>query len=176
MTELLAHYTSSFFIAAILLVGLNNFIVGKTAVWSIGHIGFFGLGQMVLAMLVLKVKIGIFYAVLTSLLSGLVIAMLVGAITLRLGDDFFIIFSVGFCELVRSLNVSFLGPSGAIGLPHPKYGSWAISGDFAFIALFMIPFLAICLIIAALMKKRPIARYFALLRRSKEVAKLLALT
>src|SRR5438045_2002125 len=111
---LLAQLTTDLILYSLLVLSLN-FIVGKTSVWSVGHLAFFGIGAVLAAAILKSVHsptVAFALSVLAAAgLSG-VLSFVIGVATFRLRQDFFVIFSVAFSELVLASSITLTGPAG----------------------------------------------------------------
>ena len=140
-----------FCIWAILSVSLN-LVVGYTGLLSVGHIGFFGIGAYVMAILTSDTSYELlrteaipqfglpFFAALPIcvLLAG-VAAIVVGVVFNRFRDDIFVLVSFGFAIISFNVFLSWRALTrGAYGIPdvaRPKIGSWEINGELEFMLL-----------------------------------------
>ena len=124
MTEYLIALATIVGIQILLTLGLN-FHYGITGLVNFGHVAFYALGAYASALLTLAgvpflvaMGAGVGVAVLASLL--------LGTATLRLGEDYFAILTLGFSEFVRLLllNARELtrGALGIPGVPRPWRG------------------------------------------------------
>src|SRR5205823_1301317 len=90
-------------IYAILTLSLN-LLVGYTGIPSFAHGAFFGVGAYVVALLLLKLNMPWFAAVLIAVVVTGLIAALVGLPALRLGGDYFFL----ACFAIIFITVSIL--------------------------------------------------------------------
>src|ERR1051325_5399172 len=100
--ELLGSITANFILYTLLLLSLNNFIVGKTSLLPVGHLAFFGIGAITIGILVSDCGLSPWLALVIALLVGILVSLVVGLTTLRLDSDYFILLSIALCEIVRS--------------------------------------------------------------------------
>lgn len=174
--ELIASYLALYIIYSLLIISLNNFIVGKTYIWSIGHLAFFGIGAFCTGILIHDFHLSGWIALIISGTIGIVISFLIGLTTLKLKGDYFIILSIGISELVRALILQLKGPSGMTGIVRPRLFNFSLENDWIFIGSVLIPFLIIIIIIARRFSKSPIERICALIRYNEDAAKLLGVS
>jgi branched-chain amino acid transport system permease protein len=174
--ELLASITANFILYTLLILSLNNFIVGKTSIWSIGHMAFFGIGALTSGMLIIDWNISAWIALVVSLLFGLLISLVIGLTTRRLAQDYFIILSIGVCEMVRVVSINLKGPSGITGIPRPKLLGISLENDWIFIALILLPIFVAIIFLAIRFSNSPLERICSLVRQNEEVAKLLKIS
>lgn len=127
-------------IFAILVSGLN-LVMGYSGLLSLGHHAFFGLGAYGAAL-----SSGLGLPLLLSVAAGAALAMLaaglIGSILLKLRSAFFVIATIAFAEILRSVTVNWIdvtnGPMGITGVaplrlfgldlstPHRAY--WLVAG------------------------------------------------
>ena len=118
MLFLIGKILSEIILAFVLILSLNIIILARTGLWSIGHIGFFGLG-MLLSGLAMNVGVNPWLAGAMGLAGSAGSAALVGVASLRLKDDYFLILSIGFVYIVHATNLSLSSINGFSGLPRP---------------------------------------------------------
>ena len=154
---------SVFAIWAVLAVSLN-LVLGFTGLLSVGHIGFFGIGAYVTAVLTsdpayeqLRTEAiptfgWPFFAALpvSVILAGLV-ALVVGVVFNRFRDDIYVLVSFGFAIIAFNVFLNARSVTrGAFGIheiPRPQIGSWVIDGDLEFLLLALF-FLALVMLAA----------------------------
>lgn len=154
------------FVIAVGLIGSLNFIVGKMRIWSIGHIGFFAIGEVAVGYAT-KTQSSVVIFLLLGLLISSGIASVLGLITFRLSDDFFVILSVGFLALVYGASYSLLGPQGISGIE--RIGSVQI-GSTLYLFLTLVPATCGILLVARGFSRSPLERVAGLMRASDEAA------
>lgn len=92
---------------------------GPTGYISLAPAAFFGMGIYTAAVLGLKLPLGM--VILIAGLGSFCLALLVGALTLRLKGIYFVIFTVGLVELIKNLmlwyEVTFTGTRGRFVMP-----------------------------------------------------------
>lgn len=102
------------------LAGSWNLMTGITGYLSFGHVVFFGVGAYGAAILIKKIGLPWGLAVLGGGLAALVLALIIGAICLRLRGHYFSIATFGLNEVTR-VAVLLATPltNGAVGLSLP---------------------------------------------------------
>ncbi|MCE2464882.1 MAG: branched-chain amino acid ABC transporter permease [Dehalococcoidia bacterium] len=171
-----------FAIWAILAVSLN-LVVGFTGLLSIGHVGFFGTGAYVMAVLSSTAtydqphSVGIptfglpFFAALpvSALLAGLV-ALMVGIAFNRFRDDIYVLVSFGFTIIAFNvfLNWSSLtrGPFGIHEIPRPEIGGMVFDGELEFLLL-ALAFLALIVLVSWLLVSSSFGRVLTAIREDE---------
>ena len=105
------------------IISLNVFVVGKTGFWAVGHLASFGIGVLVAGILGQQFALGenslVWFAGLLAAIIGGVLALVPVVATFRLRGDYFILVSIGICEVVRVSVESFTGPGGLSNVPRP---------------------------------------------------------
>lgn len=114
-----------FYIEGILiLAGINllavlglSLLTGFTGLFSFGHAGFMAIGAYTSALCTMKLGINFYLAVIIGALVAAIGSLIIGALTLNLKGDYFIIATLGFGEAIRLIldNVQLVG--GARGMP-----------------------------------------------------------
>jgi branched-chain amino acid transport system permease protein len=125
-------------IYAILTLSLN-LLVGYTGIPSFAHGAFFGVGAYVVALLMLKLSVPWFAAVLIAVVVTGLIAALVGLPALRLGGDYFFL----ACFAIIFITVSILfnwrdvtnGAYGLLGIPRPSFFGERVGSGLPFLLL-----------------------------------------
>ncbi len=123
------HIINQSLIYVILAVSLN-LINGITGQFSLGHMGFAGVGAYVsgtISTLVFKINpstpggMAIFiFAIVAGGLAAAVVGFLIGFPSLRLKGDYLAIVTLGFGEIIRTVfnNIDYVGgPRGLLGIP-----------------------------------------------------------
>lgn len=174
--EVLASITANLIIYTLLLTGLNNFVVGKTNIWPVGHMAFFGIGAMVSGVLIADWNISAGFALVSGILAALVVSVLVGLTTLRLAGDYFIILSIGLCELVRAINVALKGPAGISGIRRPLLHGISLENDWTFIFVVLLPIFLLAVFLARRFFDSSLERICRLVRQDETAAKLLGIS
>lgn len=137
--QYILHVTVLVGIYAILAASLN-LIVGYSGSLSIAHAVFYGVGAYTAALMALKLDSPFLVNLLCAMVVSGSIGAVVGAPSLRIRDDYFVIATLAFQVIAFSiLNnwVSFTGgPMGLPGIPHPQVFGWTVNshGDYLLLA------------------------------------------
>jgi branched-chain amino acid transport system permease protein len=141
----------------ILAVSLN-LLTGYTGQVSLGHAAFYGIGAYTSALLALKFNLSF---PVTALAGGLLAAffgLLLGLPTLRLNGTYLSIVTLGFCEIMRLIELNWMGltrgPMGLIGIPFPKIFGWTVDNDAEYFYLILILVVITIVTINNLIKSR----------------------
>jgi branched-chain amino acid transport system permease protein len=103
-------------ITAILLA--LSFIVGRIGIWSVGHLAFFTLGQLLFATAATRWDLGLAASIAVVILGATAVASAVGAATFRLETDYFVVLSLALAWCVDAVTLLAFGARGAT-LPRP---------------------------------------------------------
>jgi branched-chain amino acid transport system permease protein len=171
--ELLASITANLLIYTMLLVSLNNFVVGKTSILPVGHTAFFGVGAFATGMLIADYHVPGWPALALAVLCGALICWAVGVTALRLAGDYFILLSISLCELVRAASIAIKGPSGYTGVARPMLFGLSLESTWALNGLVLVPAFAAVLLLARRFNSSPLERICVLTRQHEAAARLL---
>ncbi|MCE5256660.1 MAG: branched-chain amino acid ABC transporter permease [Spirochaetaceae bacterium] len=133
----------------VILAASLNLINGITGQFSLGHMGFAGIGAYVsgtLTTLIFKLNPSIpgsYLLFIVAILAGGLVAALVGFLigfpSLRLKGDYLAIVTLGFGEIIRTVfnNIEYVGgPRGLLGIP--KFSNFTV--------IFIVTFLSVAVI------------------------------
>jgi branched-chain amino acid transport system permease protein len=137
---------------AMLALGLN-IMVGYTGLLNLGFIGFFGVGAYVYAILAspqFNIHLPFWVLLPIALAAVLIVALIIGATTLRLRGDYLAIVTLGFAEILRILfnnldrpvNITG-GTNGIVSVDPFRIGSLVITGDKPYYYI-LVGFCALC--------------------------------
>ena len=144
-----------------------NLVIGYTGLLSIAHVGFFGFGAYVVAILTYDpppeltrltggdefpiVAMNFFAALLIAILIGGLVAFLLGITFSRFRDDFYALATLGFAVIAHGIFTSARyftrGPFGINFIPAPSLGFWTFNDRWEYLTLVMI-FLGLIALIA----------------------------
>ena len=109
-----------------------NVIYGYAGLLSFAQVGFWGLGGYTAAIVATRLGLDPWTGIVLGALLSAAVAVVLGAIALRLSNHAFVIVSIAFTLLLQLLSQEWVavtnGPMGIPGLPIPVigFGSWAI--------------------------------------------------
>jgi len=130
--------TTTVTLYAILSVSLN-IVVGYTGQPHLGQAAFFGLGAYVAAALAVRHGVSFWLCLPASVATGLVAGLVLGAISLRLREDFLAVTTIGlnFVAIVFFEKIPFFGGSmGIYAIPLPSLAGHQFTPlDFALAAI-----------------------------------------
>ena len=107
---------------AMLGMGLN-ILIGYTGLVSLGHAGFYAIGAYTCALLMTKLSINFWIAIILAGIFTAFIGFLLGLPSLRLSGSYLSIVTLGFCEIVNMILKQWEsvtnGNYGVRGIPKP---------------------------------------------------------
>jgi branched-chain amino acid transport system permease protein len=101
-----------------------DLLLGRTGYFSLGHIGFFGIGAYVVALVHQQVKVPFLAGMVVAALATGLCGLGIGLVSLRLRGPYFVIVTLGFTQIIRLVIVNWVdvtqGPMGIAGIPKPS--------------------------------------------------------
>jgi branched-chain amino acid transport system permease protein len=173
--ELLAQIVATLLIYACLALSLN-FVMGKTSVWSVGHMAYFGIGALIAASVGFAGPLSLVSGVLLAALCGGILGLFVGLSTMRLRQDYFVILSIALSELILSLSISWKGPAGFDRLTRPNLPALSLQNDWVFIGFILVPFTLMLAGFFARFSASPLEKVCALIRTNESLARVLKIS
>jgi branched-chain amino acid transport system permease protein len=157
--QFLIHILVMVFFFAILASSLN-LTVGFVGELSLGHAAFLGIGAYTSAILATDYGVPPLVCILIAGVMAALFGLLIGAITLQLEGDFFVLITLAFAEIMRVVASNWIevtrGPLGFSNIPAPKL---AIAGhvildfssrtQFYYLALLLLCVTILCVAIFA---------------------------
>lgn len=151
------------------IISFNVFVVGKTGYWAVGHLASFGIGTLIAGILGQYFSIMgpslVWCAGLVGILAGGILSIIPAFATFRLRGDYFILVSIGICELTRVIMEAITGPGGLSNVPRP-YG---IQSDIGVLSASLI-LLIIAIIFSYTFQHHRLEILFSLTRSREELA------
>ena len=175
--QIVGHITAHLIIYSALVLSLS-FSVSKVNIWSVGHLGFFGVGSVCAGALLGEQPTLYTFPCLIFLAAtaGALLSALLGLATLRLRQDFFVILSLAFSEVVLGISLSWKGPAGFNNLVRPSVLGINLENDWVFIGLVLVPvFIAMSVAFVRFSRLR-IDRICALIQTNEELAMVLGIS
>lgn len=122
-----------------MLASSLNLVAGYTGILSIGHAAFYGIGAYTAALMSLYFQTPFVVNILCGAFSCAFLGILVGALTLRLRNDDFVIASFAFQIITFNILNNWLdvtgGPMGLAGIPLPTVFGFTVESRPGFVAL-----------------------------------------
>ena len=172
----LSSYLANFLIYTILVISLNNFVLAKTSIWSVGHIAFWGAGAFLTGWFMHQRHLDPIVSALASVLLVTDLGILVAVIAVKLRNDYFVILSLVLVEIVRVITLQVGGPDGYNNLKRPALLGIPLANDWVFILVILVPSFAMATFFADRSKHRPIERISQFVRQDMEVANLFGIS
>jgi len=123
----------------IILSSSLNLIAGYTGLISIAHASFYAIGAYVVALMALKLDTPFILNVPCAILLAASLGFIIGAPSLRIRDDYFVIVTFGFQILtftvLKNWNSLTRGALGLPGIPQPVVFGLKISSLISFLIL-----------------------------------------
>ncbi len=138
MEAYIAHLLIIIGIFAILTMG-QNIILGYTGLFGIAQAGFYGIGAYTSALMVLKLGLPFWLAIIGAGIMAGLIGWLLGLCTMRLGGDYFCIATLGFVVIMRQVLLNWesltRGAFGLTGIPRPELFGFSFDSRLAYCCL-----------------------------------------
>lgn len=123
--------TNKYYIHILISVGLYsilalslNLVTGYAGQLSFCHVAFYGIGAYTGGLLMLRLGVSFWLAILAGALMAAFFGLILGLPTLRLRGDYLAIVTLGFGEIVRLVLINSTeltrGPLGLPGIPSPN--------------------------------------------------------
>lgn len=161
------------YIWAIAVYGMN-IILGYTGQLSLAHAGFFGIGAYTVALLMLRMDLSFWLAMLVACVLNLIVGYLVGIVSLRTKGHYFAIFTMAVGVIIHlvidKLDSLTNGQVGLINIPPPNpIGPISFNNGIAKYYL-VLTFLFAAVYVAYSIKHSIIGRTLMAIRNSEELA------
>ncbi len=133
---------SEMLIFAIFAMGYD-IVFGYTGLPSFGHAIFFGTGAYTTGLLLIKVQVPLFPALLGGCFVGLVVALVVGFLAIRTKGVYFVMVTIAFCQSIFLIGAKWTGltggENGLHGVPRPSLGPLRLESEthFYYFVLFL---------------------------------------
>ena len=128
-----------------------DLLLGYAGLPSLGHAAFYGVGAYACALLALRQVDGLFPLLLVGGVAAAIVAIPIGALSLRTSGVYFLMLTLAFAQMLWGLAVNWVsltrGTDGLIGIPRPTL----VGLDALEISLYERgAFFVLCLVIAVL--------------------------
>lgn len=147
---------------------------GLTNQCSLGHAVFFGGGAYGVALSILHLKVSILPSIFFSLGAGLILAVVMGLISVRLSEAYFVIITAIFFAVFHLLAMDLTGLTGgddglSLQLPFISLGPATLSLYHPMVNYyFVLVFLAVSYLILSRMARSPMGRIFVSIRENEK--------
>ena len=186
-------YLGSVFILALLpLLGMGDFILhiliitllyafmgqawnilgGFCGQFSVGHTAFFGVGAYGMTILFNHFHINPYWGIPAGIFVSILLALLIGFISLQLQGIFFSLATVALVEILRTLTLYFRDITfGSLGMTLPN--SFALKKiEYYYLVMGMVVF---CYLVAALLRKSKYGTFMVAIRENEDRARSLGI-
>jgi branched-chain amino acid transport system permease protein len=100
---------SVLFFLAIIQGQAWNVVGGYAGQYSVGHAAYFGIGAYTTMMLLEVAKVPPWWGIWAAVLSGVILALVVGSITFRLRGPYFVLASIAVAEIMKLATLYYKG-------------------------------------------------------------------
>ncbi|HMO17791.1 MAG TPA: branched-chain amino acid ABC transporter permease [Oligoflexia bacterium] len=133
-----------YIIHLIILVGLYlilaqsyNLTFGLGRLLNLAHIASYAIGAYATAILITDYSMSFFLALVSGMLLSTLFALIIGAVSLRLDDDYFAIGTLSFSFVISAILINFKsltrGVLGIPGIPRPEFDSGGVADNSQFL-------------------------------------------
>jgi branched-chain amino acid transport system permease protein len=134
----LFHILTMISIYAVLGLSLN-LVLGFGGMLSLCHAAFYGIGAYTFSLLMMDAGFSFLAALPIAVLASGLAALLIGAVTLRLRGDFFVLSTLGFQTIIFVVLYNWVdftrGPYGIPGIPRPEILGFSFNAPWAMFLL-----------------------------------------
>lgn len=138
-----------------------NLVFGLGLLFNLSHVASYALGAYTTALLSVDYTLPWYLTLPASMLIAGLFALLIGAISIRLTNDYFAIGTLAFSSVVSALLINWKsitrGVLGIPGIPRPEISSFDLYTNTNF-ALFSWSLAILCLVVFYLIFRSPLAR------------------
>lgn len=153
-----------------------NLLIGYAGLLSLAHAAFYGIGAYASTLLMVRLGLNFFPALLIGLLISGSLALLIAYPSLRLKGDYFVLASLGFQIIVFSILYNWIGltrgPYGIPGIPRPTIFGFEFNSLISYFFLTAVVFILIFLLSLHLCQS-PFGRALKSLREDEIAAKVM---
>ncbi len=141
----------------IILTVSANLIVGLANLLSLGQAAFYGIGAYITTWALMVLGLPLIPSLLLAVVITAILGFIIGIISLRLKDDYFILATLGFQIIIYTVLYNWIsvtrGPYGIPGIPSPElFGTITIEGILPFFILSTVLALLVILIFSNLIR------------------------
>ena len=122
---------NDYYIHLLILIGISfilaqgfNLTFGVGKLLNLAHVAVYSIGAYVTALLATELQQGFFTCVFASIAVSALFALLIGAISLKLSQDYFAIGTLAFSAVISALLINWKnltrGVLGITGIPKPQ--------------------------------------------------------
>jgi branched-chain amino acid transport system permease protein len=164
---------SEMLIFAIFAMGYD-ILFGYTGLLSFGHAIFFGAGAYSLGLILIKLQAPLFVGLLGGIFVSLVIALIVGFLSIRVKGIYFVMVTLAFCQMFYFIAFKWAGftggDNGLHGVPRPPVVTIHLDSEIRLYYFILILFV-VCLLLALRVVHSPFGRALQSLKSNEDRAK-----
>lgn len=164
---------SEMLIFAIFAMGYD-ILFGYTGLLSFGHAIFFGVGAYSLGLTLIKLQAPLLVGLLGGIFVSLVIALVVGFLSIRVKGIYFVMVTLAFCQMFYFIAFKWTGltggDNGLHGVPRPSIGPIHLDSEIRLYYLILVLFV-LCLLLALRVVHSPFGRALQSLKSNEDRAK-----
>ena len=164
---------SEMLIFAIFAMGYD-ILFGYTGLLSFGHAIFFGAGAYSLGLILIKLQAPLFVGLLGGIFVSLVIALVVGFLSIRVKGIYFVMVTLAFCQMFYFIAFKWAGftggDNGLHGVPRPSVVTIHLDSEIRLYYFILILFV-VCLLLALRVVHSPFGRALQSLKSNEDRAK-----
>jgi branched-chain amino acid transport system permease protein len=164
---------SEMLIFAIFAMGYD-ILFGYTGLLSFGHAIFFGAGAYSSGLILIKLQAPLLVGLLGGIFVSLVIALVVGFLSIRVKGIYFVMVTLAFCQMFYFIAFKWAGftggDNGLHGVPRPPIFTIHLDSEIRLYYLILI-FFVVCLLLALRVVHSPFGRALQSLKSNEDRAK-----
>ncbi|MGZ3535844.1 MAG: branched-chain amino acid ABC transporter permease [Thermodesulfobacteriota bacterium] len=164
---------SEMLIFAIFAMGYD-ILFGYTGLLSFGHAIFFGVGAYSLGLILIKLHAPLLVGLLGGIFVSLVIALVVGFLSIRVKGIYFVMVTLAFCQMFYFIAFKWTGltggDNGLHGVPRPPVVTIHLDSEIRLYYFILILFV-VCLLLALRVVHSPFGRALQSLKSNEDRAK-----
>ena len=164
---------SEMLIFAIFAMGYD-ILFGYTGLLSFGHAIFFGAGAYSSGLILIKLQAPLLVGLLGGIFVSLVIALVVGFLSIRVKGIYFVMVTLAFCQMFYFIALKWSGltggDNGLHGVPRPSIGPIHLDSEIRLYYLVLMLFV-LCLFLALRVVRSPFGRALQSLKSNEDRAK-----
>ncbi len=164
---------SEMLIFAIFAMGYD-ILFGYTGLLSFGHAIFFGVGAYSSGLILIKLQAPLLFGLLGGVFVSLVIALIVGFLSIRVKGIYFVMVTLAFCQMFYFIAFKWTGltggDNGLHGVPRPPIFTIHLDSELRLYYLILILFV-VCLLFALRVIRSPFGRALQSVKSNEDRAK-----
>ena len=160
-------------IFAIFAIGYD-IIFGYTGLLSFGHAMFFGVGAYGMGLVLTRWTPSLFLGFLVSIVLALLLALVVGFLSIRRRGIYFVMVTLAFCQMLYFIAFKWTsltgGDNGLHGVPRPLIGPFDLNSETVYY-YFVLAIFGLCVLLAFRIVNSPFGKVLQSLRQNEDRAR-----